>query len=132
SQTLPQVSVLPEVLADIQQSFFEEFTELTRAAQHGELSPLPDRRFHAAAWNENPGAHAMAHAYLLMSRTMMRLAENVQGSEAFRKRVQFAVMQWVDAVSPANFLALNPDAQQKLVATNGESLRAGLMNLFAD
>jgi polyhydroxyalkanoate synthase len=41
-------------------------------------------------------------------------------------------MQWIDALSPANFFATNPDAQAALVDTGGESLVAGLQNLLSD
>lgn len=126
------VSVLPEVLADIQKTFLAEWTQLATAAGNGSLQPLKDRRFKAGAWSENAGAHAMAHAYLLMSRTMTRMADNVQAPEAVKKRIQFSVMQWVDAMSPANCLALNPEVQRRVLETNGESLRAGMTNLLAD
>lgn len=129
---LAQVTFVPEVLLDIQQTFLNEWNEMIAAAQQGELAPLQDRRFASAAWRENAGAHALAHAYLLMSRTMTRLADNVQGSDAVRARVQFAVMQWVQAMSPANFLALNPEAQRKIFESSGEALRVGLNNLLAD
>ncbi len=46
--------------------------------------------------------------------------------------MKFAVSQWVDAASPANFLALNPKAQQTLIDTSGESLKAGLDHLLKD
>src|SRR5690606_14647412 len=45
---------------------------------------------------------------------------------------RFAAMQWMAAVSPANFFALNPDAQRLMVETAGESLRKGFANLLGD
>jgi polyhydroxyalkanoate synthase len=42
------------------------------------------------------------------------------------------VQQIVDALSPANFLATNPEAQQKIIDTKGESLTKGLQNMLAD
>ena len=43
-------------------------------------------------------------------------------SKKTRERIRFAVQQWIDAASPSNFLALNPEAQQKAIETKGESL----------
>ena len=41
-------------------------------------------------------------------------------------------MQWVDALSPSNFLALNPDAQQSIVESAGRALTEGVANLLGD
>jgi len=38
----------------------------------------------------------------------------------------------IDAMSPANFLATNPEAQQRLIDTQGESLRTGILNALQD
>jgi polyhydroxyalkanoate synthase len=42
------------------------------------------------------------------------------------------VQQWVEAASPANFLALNPEAQQRALDTQGDSLTKGLTHLVND
>ncbi len=49
-----------------------------------------------------------------------------------RARIRFAVEQWVAAMSPSNYLALNPEAQQKAIETKGESLAKGIQNLLHD
>ena len=41
-------------------------------------------------------------------------------------RIRFAVLQWIDAASPSNYLALNPEAQKKAIETAGESLVHGV------
>ncbi len=121
-----------DVLTSIQQDFAKDWADLAAAAQSGTLAPLSDKRFSAPAWRESPGGNLAAHSYLLSSRALLRLADGIQGSEALRQRVRFAVMQWVDTMSPANFLALNPDAQRLLVESGGETLRQGFANLVAD
>ena len=75
-------------------------------------APIADARFSDPTWQKNSLASFYARTYLLNSEFMNRLAESVQGDQKTRKRVKFAVSQWVDAASPANFLALNPKAQQ--------------------
>ena len=74
----------------------------------------------------------MAHAYLLSARAMSRLVDAAQVSEPLRERLRFSVMQWVDALSPSNFLALNPDAQQSIVESAGRALTEGVANLLGD
>ena len=88
--------------------------------------PLADRRFAGEAWAAN-GLHLlMAHTYLLSARAMSRMVDAAQVSEPMRDRLRFSIMQWVDALSPSNFLALNPDAQQSIVESAGRALNEGL------
>jgi polyhydroxyalkanoate synthase len=70
--------------------------------------------------------------YLLNARTLMQMAEGVQGDEKTKARIRFAVQQWIDASSPSNFLAFNPEALKKAVETKGESIAAGLQHLVED
>ncbi|MEO5688447.1 MAG: class I poly(R)-hydroxyalkanoic acid synthase [Burkholderiaceae bacterium] len=94
--------------------------------------PIGDRRFAAEDWLQNPGSAFTAQLYLLNARTLTRLADSLQGDEKTKARVKFAVQQFVDAASPSNYLALNPEAQRKAIATQGESLSQGLQHLWAD
>jgi polyhydroxyalkanoate synthase len=97
-------------------------------------SPAPpaDRRFAGAEWTANPAAAHIAQMYLLNARTLLRMAESVEGDEKTRQRIRFAVQQWVDAASPSNFLALNPEAQHKALETHGASIAQGLQHLWSD
>jgi len=90
------------------------------------------RRFAGQDWLANPATAYMAQMYLLNARTLMRMAENVEGDEKTRQRIRFAVQQWLDAASPANYLALNPEAQRKALESRGESITKGLSQLMAD
>lgn len=93
---------------------------------------IGDRRFAANDWASNPAAAFVAQAYLLNSRTLMGLAEAVQADAKTKARIRFAVQQWIDAASPSNYLALNPEAQRKALETGGESLKQGLALLLHD
>src|SRR5690606_12199341 len=64
---------------------------------------------------------------------MKRLAESVEGGdEKTRERIRFATQQWLAAISPANFLLTNPEAQRRVLETKGESLRTGIGHLLSD
>ncbi len=93
---------------------------------------LADRRFSAKEWAENPAAAYTAQMYLLNSRTLMKMAEAVQGDAKTKARIRFSVQQWVDAMAPSNFLALNPEAQQLALKTQGQSLASGMQLLMGD
>jgi len=126
------VSVAPEVLADIQAEFAREWQRLCDDAQRGTLAPPSDRRFSGDAWAANASHLLLAHTYLLSARAMQRMVDAAQVSEPMRDRLRFSIMQWVDALSPSNFLALNPDAQQSIVESAGRALNEGLANLLGD
>ncbi len=130
--SLPRLDIPAPELARIQADFLQEWSDAAARIQRGETVPVEDRRFADPAWQEQPASQWLTQAYLLTSRTLQRMADAVQGDAQTRERVRFATMQWVDAMSPANFLAFNPQAQRRLVETGGESLRQGLTQMLAD
>jgi polyhydroxyalkanoate synthase len=70
--------------------------------------------------------------YLLNARTLMSMADAVEGDAKTKARVRFAVQQWIDASAPSNFLAFNAEAQKKAIETQGESIAKGVANLLHD
>lgn len=127
-----QVQFDVEKLQALQQSYIAQASKLWS----GGLSQAPqvpkDRRFASENWAQNPLAAFTAAAYSLNSHALMGMAEAVQADEKTRQRIRFAVEQWVAAMAPSNFLALNPDAQKKALETKGESLSKGLQNMLQD
>ena len=102
------------------------------AGAGGPAKSIGDRRFASPDWAESPAAAWTAQMYLLNSRTLMKLADHLQGDAKTRARVRFAVQQWIDAMSPSNYLAFNPEAQRKALATGGESIAHGVRHLIDD
>jgi polyhydroxyalkanoate synthase len=132
SQRLTPPGVAPDLLASIQSDFVRGWQSLTDQARQGLLAAPEDRRFSSDAWLAHPQSLFAAHAYLLVARTMQRLADVADVGQAARARLQFSVMQWVEACAPSNFLATNPQAMQALLRSGGDSLQQGLANLLAD
>ena len=123
-----------DMLMQIQQDYLRDAAALWNAGLNGSAAadPIADRRFSGKDWAQNPAASFAARLYLLNARTMTRLAEAVQGDKKTRARVRFGVQQWLDAIAPSNYLALNPEAQAKALQTQGHSLAAGMQHLLAD
>jgi len=126
-----------ENLAHLQAEYVKNATELWNrslalAQGDGAKPALPDRRFTGQEWLANPAAAYTAQMYLLNARTMMQMAESVQGDPKLRARLRFAVQQWIDAASPSNYLALNPEAVAKAIETKGESIATGVKHLLED
>jgi polyhydroxyalkanoate synthase subunit PhaC len=126
-----QFSFAPEKLQELQQLYVQEAVALWN--QCLQANPIvADKRFSSQAWGSNPVAAFTAAAYLLNARTLMGLTDALQADAKTRARIRFAVEQWMAAVSPSNFLALNAEAQQRAIDTKGESIAKGLQNLLHD
>ena len=134
SSTPPTLQFDKLALEKIQQTYLSEAAALwNQSVQAGNaISVANDKRFSNTAWNESPVAKFSAAAYLLNARTLMGLAEAVEGTPKTKARMRFAVEQWMAATAPSNFLSLNAEAQKKAVETQGESVAKGLKNLLKD
>ncbi|HRH85561.1 MAG TPA: class I poly(R)-hydroxyalkanoic acid synthase [Rubrivivax sp.] len=91
-----------------------------------------DRRFHAVEWREIPMYSLLKQGYLLNARFLTDLVEACDLDAATRHRLRFYTRQFVDAMSPTNFAASNPDVLKLAQESGGESLRAGFARMLAD
>ena len=128
---LPQVQFSPAKLEALQQQYLKDATELWNQGLQGK-AVIKDRRFAGDAWGANPMAAFAAATYVLNARTLMGLADAVEGDAKTKSRIRFAIEQMMAAASPSNFLAMNVDAQQKALETKGESIAKGIQNLLGD
>ncbi|MER1967033.1 class I poly(R)-hydroxyalkanoic acid synthase [Castellaniella sp. GW247-6E4] len=128
---VPQ-GISPDRLARIQADYLRECQALFEGLREGTLDVPDDRRFSSPAWADTPQSLFAAHAYLIGARALRQMADAAELSLDERQRLQFAIMQWTEAASPANYLATNPEALEALRRTQGESLRKGLQNLVED
>ncbi len=101
--------------------------------QATKASEAKDRRFGAPEWSENPMFDTMKQSYLAISDKLLGTVEEIEGlDDAARSRLRFATKGFVDAMSPANYLALNPQVMKRTIETKGENLIAGLKNMLGD
>ncbi|MCB2100457.1 MAG: class I poly(R)-hydroxyalkanoic acid synthase [Rhodobacterales bacterium] len=92
-----------------------------------------DRRFKDDAWQENELFNFIKQSYLLTSRWLQTTVNDVDGlDDRTAKKVDFYTKQFVDAVSPTNFVMTNPEVLRATVETRGENLVNGLKNLLED
>ncbi|MBS0560561.1 MAG: class I poly(R)-hydroxyalkanoic acid synthase [Proteobacteria bacterium] len=92
-----------------------------------------DRRFRDDAWKENEVFDFIKQSYLLSARFVQDVVRHVDGLDPkTAQKVDFYSRQFVDAMSPSNFLLTNPEVLRKTAETGGENLLKGLNNLLAD
>ncbi|APG47236.1 class I poly(R)-hydroxyalkanoic acid synthase [Phaeobacter porticola] len=96
--------------------------------------PKPaDRRFGNPMWQSNPYFHYIKQQYLTNAETIRNAVAEVEDlDELDKRRLGYFADQIVQMMAPTNFLATNPDALEKAVETEGQSLINGLENLVAD
>ncbi|KQN25567.1 poly(R)-hydroxyalkanoic acid synthase [Sphingomonas sp. Leaf33] len=92
-----------------------------------------DKRFKAPEWREQPVFDFLRQSYLTIAEHLLKSVDQVEGiDDAQRERLRFATRGFVDAMSPSNFAATNPQVIAKAIETRGESLLKGLQNMLGD
>jgi polyhydroxyalkanoate synthase len=92
-----------------------------------------DRRFKDSEWKDNEVFDFIKQSYLLSARFVQEVVTHVDGLDAATaQKVDFYSRQFVDAMSPSNFLLTNPEVLRRTAETGGENLLRGLSNLLGD
>lgn len=114
------------------------YAEAQKALASGEFrapadATAQDRRFANPLWTTHPFFNFVKQQYLIGADAVQSTVGEMEGlAERERSRLEYFTKQIVDMMAPTNFLATNPDALEKAIATDGQSLVAGLENLVAD
>jgi polyhydroxyalkanoate synthase len=132
----------PQKLADAQTRLARDWTALLHSAARRvageEVEPIAapdkaDRRFQDQAWSENLVFDFVKQSYLLGARWLQDTVRQAPGLDAeTQRKIDFYTRQYVDALSPTNFLFTNPKAIRETVDTSGDNLVRGWRNLIAD
>lgn len=90
------------------------------------LDPLPqDRRFKAPEWERFPYAF-YAQSFLHAQQWWHNATTGVRGVEdRHEQMMEFFARQWLDMVSPSNFLATNPQVMARTTEEHGANLIRG-------
>jgi len=127
------LTISPQALETIQQDYLKQAAQIwSQAMSDHKALTLSDRRFSSEAWRESSMASYLASMYMLNAETLTRMGQQAEGDLRSKERLNFALSQWVDAASPSNYLAFNPDAMQLALQTQGESLSRGVGQLVHD
>jgi polyhydroxyalkanoate synthase len=125
------------VAANLQRQFWSPIMEFWKGAlgntsAAGSGAPRRDRRFQDEAWNESPFYQLLKKSYLMTSTQLSELVEQAQVDEKSKLQLRFYARQFIDAMSPSNFPATNPEVIREAIRTRSASLTTGMQNLIED
>jgi polyhydroxyalkanoate synthase len=132
----------PAKILEHQVSYWGEtmthFAEAQKAMAQGLLGAPEDtgpseKRFAHPLWDANPYFNFIKRQYLINARAIEEAVDSIEDMDRKDKsRLRYFARQIVDLLAPTNFLGTNPDALEKALETDGQSLVDGLENLVAD
>ncbi|TFH85929.1 class I poly(R)-hydroxyalkanoic acid synthase [Billgrantia azerbaijanica] len=130
--------LLWQTQARLLQDQFQLWQQGLRALAGESVEPLVspakgDRRFKDEAWQREPYYQAIMQQYLLFSRVVDDLVDELDGLPEQQKRnLAFYARQVVNAMAPTNFITTNPEVMRRTLETRGQNLVEGLAQLRED
>jgi polyhydroxyalkanoate synthase len=127
--------------AGLQQQYWLPVVDFWRAFLNGKpaqgtetpaRAPRGDRRFKDEAWSHSPYYDLLKESYLLSSKQLSEFVDQAQVDDKSRLQLRFYARQFIDALSPANFPATNPEVIRTAIKTRSKSLTDGMQNLIED
>ena len=93
-----------------------------------------DKRFRDQAWEQSTVFDFLKQSYLLSSRWLQHSVADAAGGldPHTARKIDFYTRQFVDAISPSNFLMTNPEVLKATIESNGENLVRGMENMLED
>ncbi|MGE0557658.1 MAG: PHA/PHB synthase family protein [Burkholderiales bacterium] len=132
----------PLRVAEMQMKLWQEYMSLWQNSMlkmmGQETAPVAqphqaDRRFKHDDWENNFLYDYVKQSYLIAARHLHESLGSIEGlDEKTAKKVEFYTRQYIDALSPSNFLLTNPEVMRETVSSGGMNLLKGLNNLLED
>ena len=132
----------PAKFAEMQLKFWQDYMSLWQNSMlrfFGQSAPpviepaKSDRRFKHDDWQSNFLFDYIKQSYLIAAKHLHQTVGSVQGlDEQTAKKVDFYTRQYIDALSPSNFVLTNPEVLRETVASGGQNLVKGLNHLLED
>jgi polyhydroxyalkanoate synthase len=92
-----------------------------------------DKRFKHADWTENAMFSFIKESYIVAAKSILSSVRNVKNLDPNTAlKADFYAREFVDAISPSNFVATNPEVVSKTLDSGGQNLLRGLENLLSD
>ena len=127
------LAMKPQDLMEVQLAAAQQWGAFWNATLSGQAGEKPrDRRFAAPEWQDDAYYRAIRDAYLLASQQLRDVVSVGKGSDSGVAMARFLLDQYLNAVSPSNFAATNPDVVKRIKETNGGNLVQGFAHFLED
>ncbi len=136
------VKVNPERFIQHQLAFLEKQQQLwqnaSKAFMGEEFAAViteekDDKRFGDNDWEGNPGFNYIKQAYLLNAEYMREFVDVLEFEDKnTEEQVRFYTRQFINSISPSNYLLTNPEVCREILNTQGENLAVGIDNFMRD
>ncbi|HEX7811332.1 MAG TPA: class I poly(R)-hydroxyalkanoic acid synthase [Burkholderiales bacterium] len=121
---------------EIEEDFYRQhrllWSRIVGGGQSADDDGAADHRFDAPEWRELPFFRYLRQSYRLNSRFLMQLGELAELEPHAKRRLQFLLRQFADAMAPTNYAATNPEVIRLAAESGGESLAQGMKLLAGD
>jgi polyhydroxyalkanoate synthase len=129
------------IAANLQQQYWSPVLEFWRGflsdkpapgTDAATRAPRGDRRFKDDAWERSPYYDLLKRSYLSNSKQLSEFIDQAQVDDKSKLQLRFYARQFIDAMSPSNFPATNPEVIRTAIRTRSASLASGMQNLIED
>ena len=139
-ELMTKMMINPAVVASAQIDLFNDTLRVWQNAAERmlmlraqEADAPKDKRFKHSEWSENAIFSFVKESYLVAAKSILSAVREVKGmDDATARKVDFYTRQFVDALSPSNFVATNPEVLTATLQSGGQNLLRGLANLLVD
>lgn len=129
-------------LIKTQMDFMRQQTELWQQATKAMLGEKAqdivkedksDRRFSHTDWHDNPVFSYLKQAYLINSQMLQGMIESMHFKDPkSAEQVKFYTRQYINSVSPTNYLLSNPEVCEEILKSKGQNMVKGIENFMRD
>lgn len=132
----------PNVMWEAQSAWWQDMLTLFDRYQEGlagkSIEPVvvpsrQDKRFDSQLWQEQASFFFIQQLYLLFSKHCTDfIRQHHSRNPKLTKQIEFFTEQFLDAISPTNFILTNPEVLKKTIDTQGENLIQGYQHFLED
>jgi len=127
------LAMRPADLMQVQMEAARQWGDFWIGALAGQPGEKPrDRRFAAPEWQDDGYYRAIRDAYLLASSQLREMVEIGDSDSSGSAMARFLLDQYLNAVSPSNFAATNPEVVKRIKESGGANLVQGFANFLED